>query len=83
VGSIIPGPGTAVGAAVGFTAGVVTSIVTSEKTDAFVDSLYEDKKGVMHAIGAAEPTARTMRGAVGLAKEVGNVAQKAWDKLGW
>ena len=77
------GPGTAVGAAVGFTAGVVTSIVTSEKTDAFVDSLYEDKKGVMHAIGAAEPTARTMRGAVGLAKEVGNVAQKAWDKLGW
>ena len=83
VGSIVPGPGTAVGAAVGFTAGVVTSIVTSEKTDAFVDSLYEDKKGVMHAIGAAEPTARTMRGAVGLAKEVGNVAQKAWDKLGW
>ena len=83
VGSIVPGPGTAVGAAVGFTAGVVTSIVTSEKTDAFVDSLYEDKKGVIHAIGAAEPTARTMRGAVGLAKEVGNVAQKAWDKLGW
>ena len=83
VGSIVPGPGTAFGAAVGFTAGVVTSIVTSEKTDAFVDSLYEDKKGVMHAIGAAEPTARTMRGTVGLAKEVGNVAQKAWDKLGW
>jgi hypothetical protein len=49
VGSVIPGPGTAVGAVVGFTAVAASSYVASTFTDAAVDSLFEDNKGVAHA----------------------------------
>lgn len=50
IGSAVPGPGTAVGAVVGFAATVTTAFVASMFTDAAVDSLYEDHKGVKHAI---------------------------------
>lgn len=50
IGSVIPGPGTVVGAVVGFAATATTVFVASTFTDATVDSLYEDHKGVKHAL---------------------------------
>lgn len=50
IGSVVPGPGTAVGAVVGFTATIATMFVASTFTDAAVDSLYEDHKGIKHAL---------------------------------
>jgi len=99
IGSVFPGPGTAIGGAVGFVVGVAVSMEVSTMTDKFVDSLYEDNKGVMHAVGegltaAADLESSVAKGAVNTAKDVGNgvvdvakgvggVAKKAWDKLGW
>lgn len=50
IGSVVPGPGTAVGAVVGFTATIATMFVASTFTDAAVDSLHEDHKGIKHAL---------------------------------
>lgn len=99
IGSVFPGPGTAIGGVIGFTVGVVTSIGVSTMTDAFVDSLYEDNKGVMHAIGegltatadlgesvvkgAADAGKSVADGAVDVAKDAAGAAKKAWDKWGW
>ena len=46
-GSVVPGVGTVVGGAVGLAAGVTASLFT----DGFVDSLFEDHKGLWHAAG--------------------------------
>ena len=99
IGSVFPGPGTARGGAVGFAVGVVTSMEVSTMTDKFVDSLYEDNKGVMHAAGegltaAAELEENVAKGAVNVGKDMAGgavdvakgaagMAKKAWDKLGW
>ena len=50
IGSVVPGPGTAVGAVVGFTATIATMFVASTFTDEAVDSLHEDHKGIKHAL---------------------------------
>lgn len=99
IGSVFPGPGTAIGGAIGFVVGVAISMEVSTMTDKFVDSLYEDNKGVMHAAGegltaAADLKRSVVNGAMNTAKDVGNgvvdvakgigdTAKKTWDKLGW
>ena len=52
-GSVVPGVGTVVGGAVGLAAGVTASLFT----DGFVDSLFEDHKGLWHAAGDAAKAA--------------------------
>lgn len=77
IGSVFPGPGTAIGGAIGFVVGVAISMEVSTMTDKFVDSLYEDNKGVMHAAGegltaAADLERSVVNGAMNTAKDVGN-----------
>ena len=70
-GSVVPGVGTVVGGAVGLAAGVTASLFT----DGFVDSLFEDHKGLWHAAGEGAK-------AVGDGfKSVGNAVSDGWHAV--
>ena len=71
LGSVVPGVGTVVGGAVGLAAGVTASFFT----DGFVDSLFEDHKGVGHAVSEGAK-------AVGDGfKSVGNAVSDGWHAV--
>lgn len=71
LGSVVPGVGTVVGGAVGLAAGVTASFFT----DGFVDSLFEDHKGLWHAAGEGAK-------AVGDGfKSLGNAVSDGWHAV--
>ena len=81
IGSVVPGPGNVVGAAIGIAVGATFSVVASTFTDEMVDSLYEDNKGVAHAVEkGGEAVAQLGKDAWSGLK---NTAKGAGKYLGW
>lgn len=74
-GSVVPGVGTVVGGAVGLAAGVTASLFT----DGFVDSLFEDHKGLWHAAG--EGAKAVGDGVKSMGKAIGNAASSGWHAV--
>ena len=81
IGSVVPGPGNVVGAAIGIAVGATASVVTSTFTDEMVDSLYEDNKGVGHAVEKGGEAVVQLGKDVG--SGIGNAVKGVGEYLGW